>query len=89
MGSTYLDGVTSNLPQLCLDLNNSKISAMVNTGVTLGLLAVLITGSSGGFTTKVLQAYNHINSLTTATNISENMPKFAALFAEAKANSTK
>lgn len=88
MSSTYMDGVTSNLPQLCLNLSNPHTSAVVNSGIILGLLGVLISGSSGHVTTEVLQAYNHINSITTGTSISDNMPKFAAVFAQAKANST-
>jgi hypothetical protein len=45
MSSTYMDGVTSNLPQLCLNLSNPHTSAVVNSGIILGLLGVLISGS--------------------------------------------
>ena len=85
MTSTYMDGITSNIPQWC-GYNTGETAQLLTAGLTLGHVGVATIGGIGDSTQEVLLASNHMMSLTSGTTISDYNSHFASVFAQARLN---
>lgn len=85
--STYVDNISSGIPQLCYDMHSANIKGQVYAGVGTGLVTVFISGLYDSNPQESLMSiHNHVTSISTGVLTNNFASHFASVFADAKAN---